>query len=279
MLEEKEGMGHLKNIRIYSVALIVFILVIIFPFSALGKEEKKDDDKKDEFKVPSHVLSISKENTFPNSTEDQEIVEPSKTTKNLIESADIKIQNPELIKMLNESSVKPSPIGFGYRGMVYLGRWPLNYKSLETAVNWEYQTVNTNEINNIGGEEPTQMSYSQEDEKEVTGALTNKINNPDNIRKMMLLTAKDKTDLPLSYKTVIGKDTKKENTYDVPIKKSGELKAYMPAVNEKGQVVFGDVYFQLKGTKKSIEIKNVTKQGIGAWIPVQDHVSFSFQLK
>jgi len=271
-------MGHLKNVRIYSVIFIACAFILIFPLSGLGKEKKKEDTK-DDFEVPSHVLSISKENTFPNSTEDQEIVEPSKATKELVKEVEIKIQNPELIKLLNESSVKPSPIGFGYRGMVFLGRWPLHYKSLETTVNWEYQAVNTNEINNIGGDEAKQMSYTQEKQKEVTGALTNKIKNPDNIRKMMLLTAKDKTKLPLSYKTVIGKNTKKENTYNVPIKKIGQLKAYLPAVNEKGQVVFGDVYFRLKGTKKSIQIKNVTKQGIGAWIPVQDHISFSFQLK
>lgn len=275
-------MGHLKNLRIYIVILIASALVVIFPFSSMAKEEEKEDkkeEKKDDFEVPSHVLSISKENTFPNSTEDEEIVEPSKSTEKLIEESDEPIENPDLIKQLNESSVKPSPIGFGYRGKVYLGRWPLHYKSLETTVNWEYQSVNTNEINNIGGDDVKKMGYTQEEKKEITGALTNKIDNPDNIRKMMLLTAKDKTELPLSYKTVIGENTKKENTYNVPVKKAGELKAYMPAVNEKGQVIFGDVYFDLKGTKKSIEIKNVTKQGIGAWIPVQDYVSFSFQLK
>lgn len=272
-------MGHVKNVRIYSVVLIVCVFVFIFPFSSLGKETKKEDSKNDDFEVPSHVLSISKENTFPNSTEDQEIVEPSKATKKLMKEADIELQNPDLIKLLNESTVKPSPIGFGYRGMVYLGRWPIHYKSSDTTINWEYQSINTNEVNNIGGDEAKEMSYQQEKEKEITGALTNKISNPDNIRKMMLLTAKDKTKLPLSYKAIIGKNTKKENTYNVPIKKIGELKAYLPAVNEKGQVVFGDVYFRLKGTKKSIQIKNVTKQGIGAWIPVQDHVSFSFQLK
>jgi hypothetical protein len=32
----------------------------------------------------------------------------------------------------------------------------------------------------------------------------------------------------------------------------------------------------LKGSKKFIVIKNVTSQGIGAWIPVQDYVSFGF---
>lgn len=272
-------MGHLKNVRISTAILTLCAFLVIFPFSSLAKEKKDEEDKQDDFDVPSHVLSISKENTFPNSTEDEEIVEPSQSTKKLIEESDEPIENPDLIKQLNESTIKPSPIGFGYRGEVHLGRWPLNYKSLDTTVNWEYQPVNTNEVNNIGGDEVEKMHYTQEKKKEVTGALTNKIKMPDNIRKMMLLNAKEKTELPLSYKTVIGKSTKKENTYNVPVKKQGELKAYTPAVNEKGQVVFGDVYFKLKGTKKSIEIKNVTKQGIGAWIPVQDHVSFSFQLK
>src|SRR5699024_10584101 len=171
-------MGHLKNIRIYCIALIAFFLVFIFPLSSLAKEKKKDDEQQDDFEVPSHVLSISKENTFPNSTEEQEIVEPSKTTKKLIEGADTEIQNPELIKMLNESSIKPSPIGFGYRGMVYLRRSPLHYKALETTVTGAYKTVNTNESKNVRVDDAKQMSYLREDEKAVTGPLTNKIKNP-----------------------------------------------------------------------------------------------------
>ena len=45
------------------------------------------------------------------------------------------------------------------------------------------------------------------------------------------------------------------------------------------QVTIGEVFIKLKGSNKKIVVKNVTKQGIGGWIPIQDHVSFSFQLK
>ncbi|SFB16550.1 YfkD-like protein [Lentibacillus halodurans] len=262
------------NKRYYIIVLMA--LVLLFPDSGLAEE--KEESKK-EFEVPSHVLNISKENTYPNSTEDQEVVEPSELTEELIEGVEVPIENPDLIKMLNETSIKPSPIAFGYRGMVYVGRWPLNYQSDETNINWEYQTINTNELNNIGGDSEQKMQYNQQEKREVKGALTNKISNPDDVKKMMLLKAKDKIELPLAYTTVIGQNTKKENSYSVPAKKYGELQAYAPAVNERGQVTFGEVYFQLKGYDKSIVIKNVTKQGIGAWIPVQDHVSFSFQLK
>ncbi|WP_176555769.1 YfkD famly protein [Virgibacillus ndiopensis] len=259
------------------VALIVTVLALLYPMNILGEEKK--EESKDNFSIPSHVLSISKENTFPNSTEDQEVVEASESTKELIDGVDVPIENPDLIKMLNETSVDPSFISIGYRGMIYLGRWPINYKSLETTVNWEYQMINSNELNNMGGDSNLEMNYIQKEQREVKGALTNKISNPDDIKKMMLLKAKEKTDLPLSYNTVIGKNTKKDNSYAVPMKKFGTLKAYAPALNEKGQVTFGEVYIKLKGNKKSIVVKNVTKQGIGAWIPIQDHVSFSYNLK
>lgn len=262
----------------FFTAVIVFVLVCLFPFTGFSEEKEKDKEKK-EFEVPSHVLNISKENTYPNSTEDQEIVEPSELTNELIDGMDMAIENPDLIKMFNETSINPSPLAFGYRGMIYIGRWALNYKSDETNINWEYQKINANESNNIGGESDQKMQYMQQDKKEIKGALTNKIASPDDIRKMMLLKAKEQTNLPLSYNTTIGKGTKKENSYDVPAKKYGHLQAYAPAVNEKGQVTFGQVYFKLKGSKKSIVVKNVTKQGIGAWIPIQDHVSFSFQLR
>ncbi|PAV28107.1 hypothetical protein CIL05_18545 [Virgibacillus profundi] len=262
--------------KIYGIALIVLIFIFLFPINGFSEEKKKS---KDDYEIPSHVLTISKENTYPNSTEDQEVIEPSETTKELMESIDTPIDNPDLIKLLNETSIKPSPIAFGYRGMVYIGRWPLNYKSLETTINWEYQQINMNELNNLGGDTNQEMNYNQQEEKQITGALTNKINNPDDIKKMMLLKSKSKTDLPLSYQTVIGKNTKKDNSYNVPAKKQATLQAFAPAVNEKGQVTFGEVYIQLKGSKKSIVVKNVTKQGIGAWIPIQDHLSFSFNLK
>ncbi|MEN1970215.1 YfkD family protein [Lentibacillus sp. N15] len=269
-------MGHMKRKKVCQFVLLVMVCSLLFPLNSFAAEKKKS---KDDFKVPSHALNISKENTFPNSTEDQEIVEPSKATKELIDGVNVPIKNPDLIKMLNETSVKPSFFAVGYRGMVYLGRWPVNYKSLETTINWQYQQINENELNNMGGDTNQKMNYIQKEQKEVKGALTNKIAKPDDIKKMMLLEAKDKTKLPLAYKTVIGSNTKKDNSYAVPTEKVGNLKAYAPAVSEKGQVTFGEVYLKLKGNKKSIEIKNVTKQGIGAWVPIQDYVSFSFNLQ
>ncbi|MFC0301290.1 YfkD family protein [Virgibacillus soli] len=255
--------------------LIMFSFISLSPTTGLAKEKKT---KKTDISIPEHVISISKENTYPNASEDQEEVEPSALTKELLQELDISVKNPDLIKMLNETTIKPSPIAIGYRGMVYLGRWPLHYKSLETTPNWEYQQINTNELNNLGGEATQKLSYNQDEQKEVKGALTSKINQSDQVKKMMLLEAKAKTKLPLSYHTVIGKGTKKTNYYNVPIKKFGYLHSYAPAINERGQVTFGEVYLQLKGSKKEIVIKNVTKQGIGAWIPIQDHLSFTFRL-
>ncbi|MFC4025724.1 YfkD family protein [Oceanobacillus longus] len=264
----------MKINKIIAFVIVAFLLSLFSPSAGLA-EKKPDKD----IEIPSHVLDISKENTYPNSTEDQEVVEPSELTQELLDEMSIPIENPDLIKMLNESSISPSPISIGYRGMIYLGRWALNYNSEESNINWEYQQINMNELNNLGGDTPQNMNYIQQEQKEIKGALTNKIADPDDIKKMMLLKAKGKTKLPLSYNTIIGKNTKKDNSYGVPVKKYGELQAYAPAVNEKGQVTFGEVYVKLKGSKKSIEIKNVTKQGIGAWIPIQDHISFSFQLK
>lgn len=258
------------------LGLLIVFLVFVYPITSFGKEKEQP---KETYDIPSHVLDISKENTFPNTTEDQEVVEPSKLTKNLIDELSIPIENPDLIKMLNETSIKPSPVGIGYRGMIFIGRWPLNYRSQDTTVNWEYQKINVNELNNIGGNQGNVINYVQQEKGEIKGALTNKITHANDVKNMILLKAKAKTNLPLSFRTVIGKNTRKDQSYNIPVEKYGVLQAYAPAVNEKGQVTFGEVYIELKGSKKSIVIKNVTKQGIGAWIPIQDHVSFSFQLK
>jgi hypothetical protein len=266
------------KVRILTI-VVACLYALVFPILSTAEEQKDAKKSKDPFEIPSHVLDISKENTYPNTSENQEVIEPSELTKELMEGTKVPIKNPDLIKMLNESTLDPSPVAIGYRGMIYLGRWPLNYESLETNINWEYQKINTNELNNLGGDVNQVMNYVQQEQKEIKGALTNKINNPNDIKKMMLLATKEKTKLPLSYQTVIGKNTKKENSYNIPAEKFGELNAYAPAVNEKGQVTFGEVYIQLKGSNKGITIKNVTKQGIRGWIPIQDHVSFSFQIK
>ena len=92
----------------------------------------------------------------------------------------------------------------------------------------------------------------------------------------MLLKATEKTKLPLSFETIIGAGTKSERAYNLPSARLGYLYTYASAINEKGKVTYGEVYLVLKGNKKKKEKKNVTSQGIGAWIPIQDHLSFSF---
>lgn len=253
--------------------LVLFLMIwIAFPSLVASKEEE-------EFALPNYVLSISKENTYPNETEDEAVVEPSFFTEAMLESSDMAIENPDLIKLLNESNIRPTPFSIGYRGEIYLGRWPLSYESKETTINWQYHKMNEQELNNHGSDSTQSFFYEQQEEREINGALTSKIASPSDVRRMMLLKAQSKTKLPLAYTTMIGKGTKKDHPYKVPAGKHGLLTVYAPAVNEKGQVIFGEVYIELRGSKKQLMIKNVTKQGIGAWIPIQDYAAFSFQIK
>lgn len=262
-------------------ALVVGFLFSLLSFSTIHAEkpaapEAKKEKQQQQVQVPNSVLNITKENTYPNPTQDMPTLQPSELTKDLIESSKVKIENPELIRMLNETTVNSTPFAVGYRAIIYLGQWPLNYESSETAPNWEYQKINTNYVDNRGGNTNYQMHYVQEMQKIVRGGLTSKVANAEDVKKMMLLKAAEKTGLPLAFETVVGGGTKKDQVYNVPPKRLGYLYGYAPAVNEKGKVTYGEVYIMLKGSKKMIVVKNVTSQGIGAWIPVQDHVSFGF---
>ncbi|NNV06703.1 YfkD famly protein [Geobacillus sp. C56-T2] len=226
--------------------------------------------------APTAVIDISKENTYPNPTQDLPHLEPSSFAKQLLKSANVKIENPELIHLLNESSATDTPWAIGYRATIYLGQWPLNYQSLETSTNWEYQKVNMNFLDNRGGDAAQKLYYKQEMQKHVRGGLTSKVPNEDAVKRMMLNKAMEKTNLPLAFSTVVGLGTKKDQPYQVPAKKMGYLYAYVPAVNEKGKVTYGEVYVVLRGNKKNIVVKNVTTRGVGAWIPVQDRLYMSY---
>ncbi|MFD1738003.1 YfkD family protein [Bacillus salitolerans] len=260
------------------VAIVTSLLFISFSSVTCAEQKKADDKVKAEssVKIPNSVLNISKDNTYPNPTQDLPYLQPSSLAQQLLDTSDVKIENPDLIRMLNETTISDAPLAFGYRATIYMGQWPLNYESNETSVNWEYQKINTNYSDNRGGKSPQQIYYKQEAEKHVKGGLTAKISNSEDVKKMMMLKSMQKTNLPLSFHTVIGYGTKKDQVYNVAPKKMGYLYAYAPAVNEKGKVTFGEVYLVLKGNKKSIVVKNVTSQGIGAWIPIQDHVSFGY---
>jgi hypothetical protein len=257
------------------MASIMIGIVLMFSFATpgLGEGTKEATTK---YQIPNSVMNITKENTYPNSTQDLPLLQPSDLTQKLLDSSKVKIENPDLIRMLNETSVNSTPFAIGYRAIIYLGQWPLNYESTETAPNWEYQRINTNYFDNRGGNMPYQIHYVQEAQKIVRGGLTAKIQNTEDVKQMMLLKAMKKTNLPLAFETVVGGGTKKNQIYNIPPKRLGYLYGYAPAVNEKGKITYGEVYLMLKGNKKMIVVKNVTSQGIGAWIPVQDHVSFGF---
>ncbi|WP_240371930.1 YfkD famly protein [Anoxybacteroides rupiense] len=250
------------------ISCVMSVLMIYSPILAHAAALKQA--------LGNSAVDISKENTYPNSTQDLPYLQPSSLAKQLLQSANVKIENPELIRLLNESSISSTPFSIGYRATIYLGQWPLNYQSLETSTNWEYQKVNTNFLDNRGGKAAQKLHYRQEMQKQIRGGLTAQVPSEEAVKKMMLLTAMKKTSLPLSFSTVIGIGTKKDQSYQVPAKKMGYLYAYAPAVNEKGKVTYGEVYIVLKGNKKKIMVKNVTTQGIGAWIPVQDRLSFSY---
>lgn len=267
--------------KFLSVMIIGFLFIMLYSSLFVFAEKKKDEEKKAEepkqaVQIPNSVITITKENTYPNPTQDLPTLQPSELTEELINSSKEKIENPDLIKMLNETSVNSTPFAIGYRAVVYLGKWPLNYQSSETSLNWEYQKINTNYFDNRGGNSNYQIHYVQEAQKVVRGGLTAKIPKAEQVKEMMLLKAAEKSKLPLAFETVIGAGTKNDRVYNIPPKRLGYLYGYAPAVNEKGKVTYGEVYLMLKGSKKKIVIKNVTTQGIGAWIPVQDHVSFGF---
>jgi hypothetical protein len=265
--------------KVVSILITVFLFTLTFSGSNIFAEKNKDKRAEQEtqaVKVPDAVLNIAKENTYPNPTQDLPTLQPSELTEELIQSSKVKIENPDLIRMLNETNINSTPFAIGYRAVIYLGQWPLNYESTETAPNWEYQKMNTNYFDNRGGKSNYQIHYVQEAQKVIRGGLTAKIPNAEDVKKMMLLKAADRTGLPLAFETVVGAGTKKDHVYNIPPKRLGYLYGYAPAVNEKGKVTYGEVYLMLKGNKKMIIVKNVTSQGIGAWIPVQDHVSFGF---
>lgn len=258
--------------RTFSVlAILVCMMLVAHP--ALAKEKKQQVK---EIKIPDYVVNISKENTYPNPTQDVPHLQPSTLADQLLDTVNVKIENPTLIRMLNETNINPSKASIGFRAKIFLGEWPLSYKSEETNVNWEFNRVNVNKVDNRGGQTPQKIHYTQEKEQRVNGDLTAKVQNSDEVKKMMMMAATEKTGLPLAFQTVIGKGTRKDQVYNVHPKKISYLYGYVPAVNEKGEVTYGEVYLSLTGSKMRLEVKNVTHQGIGAWIPIQDHLALRY---
>jgi hypothetical protein len=268
LLLGKKGVPLMKKISAF--ICMFFILCCFVPSIAKAEGVGKT-------KIPAHVWDISKENTYPNPTQDLPRLQPSELASQLLQSTTIRIENADLIRLFNESSISNAPLAIGYKATIFLGHWPLNYESTETAINWEYKKVNTNYYDNTNNTPPSQVRYAQQTHVVVKGGLTAPIKFEEEVKKMMLRSTMEKTGLPLSFQTAVGVGTKKERDYRVSARQAGNLYAYAPAVNEKGKVTFGEVFLVLKGNKKSLQVRNVTSQGIGAWIPIQDHVSVRLQ--
>lgn len=275
--------------------LIAFILMFTVVFSPAQAKEKqtpqksepkkempakpkemKKEKEKGNVEVPQSVVDISKENTYPNPAQNEPELQPSSLTKSLLKTANVNIDNPNLIRILNESNIHTSKWSIGYHARIYLGKWPLNYDSKKTTVNWEYKKVNENRIDNRGTTESQVLKYNQDKQMTVKGSLTASVPNEKEVKKLMIMEASKNTDLPISFSTIVGYGTKIDRTYNVEPKKVGHLSGFVPAVNEIGKVTYGEVYLVLNGGKKKLDVKNVTQQGIGAWMPVQDHIALRY---
>lgn len=259
---------------ICQLLLVSYCIAFALPGLVLA-EAANDEEPTNE--IPESAVEISKENTFPNSAVDLPNLQPSTLAKNLLKSSEVAIDNPELIKMMNESTVKGSKLAIGMNVSIFLGHWPLSYNSEETALNWDYEKINTNMVDNRGGEQQKNIQYSQEQQKRITGGLTADVTDIDMVKNMLLIKAAENTKLPLSYSTTIGFGTQTDRQFQVAAKSLGYLSAYASAVNEKGVVTYGEVFLRMKGDKSWLEVKNVTRQRVGASIPVQDYVNFKME--
>lgn len=221
--------------------LLVFLLILLSASPSAMANNKVDQSvkKMEQVKIPSHVLDIAKENTYPNPTQDLPYLQPSEFTQKIIKTSKVKIENPNLIRMLNETSVNNSPFSLGLRATIYLGEWPLNYDSIETAPNWQYQKINTNYFDNRGGKTNYKIHYVQESQKAVRGGLTAKVAKSEDVRKMMLLKAMEKTQLPLSFDTIIGAGTKKITITMYQLSDSGICMAMHPLLMKKEKLRMG----------------------------------------
>ncbi|MCI1858464.1 MAG: YfkD family protein [Sporolactobacillus sp.] len=227
-------------------------------------------------KLPESVVDISKENTYPNPSHDAPELVPGALAKALLKTATVPIENPSLIKLLNESAIHPTKWSIGYSAIIYLGEWPLNYQSKETSINWEYKKVNENAVDARGSKEAQPFSYVQKVQSKVTGGLTAKVPKQEEVNQLIMAKAMRKTHLPISFSTIVGSGTRIDRPYRVQAKRIGRLTGFVPAVNERGKITYGEVFLVLKGSRQQLEVKNIVQRGIGAWMPIQDHLSLRY---
>ncbi|AXF57631.1 YfkD family protein [Salicibibacter kimchii] len=257
--------------------VVIASMLLLSTSIVLPESVDADEEDNDSFEKPDHVYDIARENTYSNTGREQPELEPSELTKDLQETTVETIDNPELVSLLNESTIKDSKIPFGSNASIYLGTWALNYDSEHTEVNWEYENINTNEQDNRGGDGVVSLQYKQQQNKEAKGELNSDVPQLEGVKNLMQMKASDKTSLPLSFSSTVGQGTEAGPNYQVEGKKLGVLQGYVPAVHEKGTVTYGEVYVVMKGNKRLLEVKNIEKQAVDGWIPVKDHVTLTYR--
>lgn len=90
--------------RVYSICLSTMVsFILLFPNMSFAKTTVGT-------KMPSSVLNISKDNTFPNDALNLPRLQPSKFAQELLKTANIKIENPDLIRMFNETTISNAPL-------------------------------------------------------------------------------------------------------------------------------------------------------------------------
>ncbi|ENH97998.1 hypothetical protein J416_02559 [Gracilibacillus halophilus YIM-C55.5] len=247
----------------FGLSMVIFTMLLTIPLLA-----NKDDYQ---------VLDIEDENTKQVNVEKQDDIKANEFVSDLLADVDTEIHNPFLIKQLNETAINPSPFAIGYRGKIFLGRWPLSYQSSKASWNWKYQKVNEIDHTNMGDHAPQSILYQQEEEKHVYGALADKVDHADQIKQMIWQQAQEKEDLPLTFHAVVGQHTQIRDAYQLSENQSGSLTAFVPAKKETGETTYADVYIQLKGANKELIVKDVTTQSVSAWLPVANHITLTYE--
>lgn len=248
------------------LSIILACMFLTVPFTSVT-QAKSDEE----------LVNIAEENTFQHAELEQNEIKTSKHVKELLQESEIKIENSKLIQLLNESSWRTSPFAFGYNASISLGRWPLHYTSEDSSIYPQFQTVNINEKENNDSGKAVNIYYHQLEKKRVNGALTEKVDHADQIKEMILQKAAQQHDFPLAFQATIGKDTKLSETYPVPPSQKGILKAHIPAIKESGYLTMGEITLKMKGSETELVVKNVTEQEVGAFIPIRNQLSFTFE--
>ena len=233
--------------------LIILLLFSIMPGKVVSETKEKTEKEtrvENKYEIPSSVIN-TKENTYPNPAQDLPKLQPSRElTEELLQTSKVKIENPNLLLMLNETVINKPILALGYRPKCIwgTGRSIMNRRK-------HHQTGNTKRSIRIfmiiGADRvPIKVDYCSGTGQSLSrGGLTAKVAHADDVQQMMLREAMEKTKLPLSFETIIGPGTKKDQYYNIPGQKLGYLDAYAPAINEKRNYYIWRSIFSIKRWK------------------------------